>query len=261
MRVKFENINNKTKEQIFIENLREAKEVFDKYNIKFWLDWGTLLGAVRDKKTIPWDIDTDLSIMINDYEKIMSAVPEFKKRGILVNEIPVPMAAKGLQYKRLSLYRFGQGIDIWPYRTESQSAITAMFDPNKASGNSTSRTYTNILCFLWCSMVSNELNPETKYRLIPTRFVQYILFLLPNKLKKYLIKITKKALLKREFVKQPVVVPKHYFEKLDKIEFYGMTFNIPSDVENYLEFKYGKEWKIPDKNWDYLNDGVFKNQI
>ena len=38
------------------------------------------------------------------------------------------------------------------------------------------------------------------------------------------------------------------------IEFYGMTFCIPSDVEDYLKYHYGESWRIPQKNWDWERD-------
>lgn len=46
-----------------------------------------------------------------------------------------------------------------------------------------------------------------------------------------------------------LVIPKSYFENLDSISFYGMTFNIPSHVHDYLSLYYGENWKIPQQNW------------
>lgn len=67
---------------IMVENLREVKDVFDKNDVNFWLDSGVLLGAVRDGKIIEWDIDIDLGTWHNNLTKLISAFPEFKKKGI-----------------------------------------------------------------------------------------------------------------------------------------------------------------------------------
>jgi len=57
----------------------------------------------------------------------------------------------------------------------------------------------------------------------------------------------------------PLIIPKHYFEKLETIKFYGMTFNVPSNAEEYLKYRYGENWRIPNKKWEWWKeDGAIK---
>ena len=58
-----------------IEVLEEIRRVCKKYDIKWFADWGTLLGAVRHKGFIPWDDDIDICMLRDDWNRFAEVAP------------------------------------------------------------------------------------------------------------------------------------------------------------------------------------------
>jgi len=61
---------------IMLEMLIEFDTLCKKHNLRYWLDSGTLLGAVRHEGFIPWDDDIDLSMPMEDYKKFQNIAKE-----------------------------------------------------------------------------------------------------------------------------------------------------------------------------------------
>ena len=91
-------------------------EIFDKicqqHNLQYWLDYGTLLGAIRHNGFIPWDDDIDIAMLRYDYEKIRTSLKDvFENLGFTINE----GQGYGRQILRIKYKDSPVQIDIWPH--------------------------------------------------------------------------------------------------------------------------------------------------
>ena len=66
------------------EYLQDLKKVFDKVGIRFFLFYGTLIGAIRDND-FPWlDDDVDVGIFFEDADNLMATKELFKEMGYYI---------------------------------------------------------------------------------------------------------------------------------------------------------------------------------
>lgn len=60
--------------------LEKLDEVCKKHQIRYFVYYGTLLGAVRHQGFVPWDDDLDVAMFRDDYERFQAVAPqEFKE--------------------------------------------------------------------------------------------------------------------------------------------------------------------------------------
>lgn len=74
-----ENIDIYKLKEIQLNILKEFANFCEENDINYWLDSGTLIGAVRHKGYIPWDDDIDVGMLRPDYDKFAQIYNENRK--------------------------------------------------------------------------------------------------------------------------------------------------------------------------------------
>jgi lipopolysaccharide cholinephosphotransferase len=117
------------KKQIYI--LDTVVEICKQHGLVYWLDGGTLLGAVRHQGFIPWDDDIDIGLMRDDYEKLVKILPQELPSDLLMQDrktdqkykLPfVKIRDKYSQVEDQFKYN-GIFIEIFPFDTMPKSSI------------------------------------------------------------------------------------------------------------------------------------------
>ncbi len=149
------------------ERLKDVKRILDEMEVVFFLGSGTCLGAIREKRFIPWDDEMDTASVIGLH-------------GLTEETIDRVMAAF----------------------TENGYYVHVSYSARDIS----------------VSMVKSGIRADwTCHRIIGDYILQY----------------------------PAAKTPLRLFKQLKEIEFIGENFLVPNFPEEYLESKYGPEWKTP----------------
>lgn len=207
--------------EVDIKTLQIIDEIFKKHNITYWLECGTLLGAVREGKLIEWDHDIDVSIFQHDLFNVYLLKSEFDKLGY-----------KLAGFCKMTLYKNDKPLAcIVPIKIKRGRLISLMaWHPVPALIAAYKKHIKANGCTVSATPFSTLPKPLYSNPIILPLFI-FSIFVNSKKL---------------EWGK---------FEWLDNFAYVKMDdgnyYPIPEHVEEYLEYRYRKDWRIPCKGVDW----------
>ena len=117
-----------------LDILKDLTSTFKSFHLNYFLDFGTLLGMIRDQALIKWDDDIDISCYSYDFEKVLVAVESFILKtnneyqtweyAIVYNDDKVSNITLLFDNKFSKPLKFS--IDIWLIYFEEDRAIQLM---------------------------------------------------------------------------------------------------------------------------------------
>ncbi len=109
-----------------LETLVAAHRVFEEAKVPMFLTFGTLLGAYRDKRFIPYDNDLDVGVLASlrpgDLIQRMQAAGFERTRQYYIPEFDDMLIEEQFVYKKVQIdifYFFKEGEDYYTYITKS----------------------------------------------------------------------------------------------------------------------------------------------
>ncbi len=76
-------------QSILVKILKGIDNICQRHKLDYWLEAGSLLGAIRHQGFIPWDDDLDIGMMNDDFQKLVSIAPaEFAAENIFFHYAP-----------------------------------------------------------------------------------------------------------------------------------------------------------------------------
>lgn len=262
-----------------LEVLKGIDAICKRHNLKYFAQWGTLLGAVRHHGFIPWDDDLDIAMLREDYEKFKVYAREELPQGWRLidlnddgfDELMLRVTnSYGISLDQAFLDQFhgcpySMGVDIFcmdhiPKKREEEELLLQLMN------------ITDVLGVYWEDYsldeeglmdLVHEVEEYTGYHFDKSRPIKKQMLYLADKIaamywdaeSEY---VTFMYLLRD---RPHYRIPISGFDKMIDMPFEDTTIPVPECYDLILRCNYGPDYMTPVKKWNSHAYPFFKKQI
>lgn len=247
-----------------LEVLNEVDKICRQYDIKYFADCGTLLGAIRHKGFVPWDDDMDITMKRQDYIRFCQIVQQQQGEIEIINVhtdsdwtdmLSRVINGRIINYnpehmKKYHGFPYIAGIDIFPL---DYVAPTKEEDELQCNMISIVGSFADVVRRADTSQEEKVQVKKEIENLCGVKFND------TEPLSAQLLKLTERlammyseeeshavALMGDHAGPRPLdVYPKEYYSESIYVPFEYTTIPVPIGYENILKRKYGEDYMIP----------------
>ena len=239
---------------IQIELLTEFDRICRKYGLKYNINFGTLIGALRHKGFIPWDDDIDVTMYYEDCDKLYEIMQKELDQSKYFYRCPQTepyhhiifnhLEHKGTAYTKAGRdklkNKIGVFIDIFPMYPAAPNAFIDFFHTR--------------ICRFWRTALWSTVGAGSEKNPIKRFYYKKLALMGTEKCRKNFLKYATKFDNNKGRLKfwtsvdrSPYnvdLVRKDNFDEAVELMFEGRKFYAPKHYEGSLEFCFSPDWKL-----------------
>lgn len=250
--------------QITIEELRRVQlqildvvvDFCDNNGINYWIDSGTLLGAVRHKGYIPWDDDIDIGMLRPDFDRFIHEFNQNNDRYKAYsaeNKIEYPFPILKVMDMNTIMYipdksgvKMAINIDVFCYDNapNDETELKRMYDKRDR--------YRKYHTYIWSSHFNNKKQVKISLESMALKLIKNFLKLIPADtfIKKFSHNAKIYNSIDTGYVGNfygftRIICKKSVFNNFIYMEFEGKKYKAPEGYDEWLRAFYNDYMQLP----------------
>lgn len=228
--------------QQMIDLINKFNVICKKHNIPYWLDGGSLLGAIRHGGFIPWDDDFDIGILKKDFIRLKEVLSKENLNSIILQDnksdthYTLPFAK--IRNEKYPIQE-NDGSDMF-YKFHGIFVDIFMFD------------YSHLFLGKISSVLTNSFRTNSKKGYLHNKILNTLgSMILPkvNKLFRGITKIWPSTYITYDYgVSWPIKIHEKDLFPLKFVKFENLMLPVPNKYDDYLKQIFGNYDELPSED-------------